>query len=524
MKELYLITSGTVSILLGARIVAQLGPGAWLGEMAMLTGAVSSTTVLAETEVEAISVTQDDFLAAAEEDPTIFRQLAQALAQRLRSTDRMLSEHQIGRVVLLWYEKTQTPLVEAILEECRRWAPVPLLVLWNDGAARGSAPTEYLAKPSLLAKLQREIEAGIPVALPAGDLDDPLLSPFLGLASQFAPLIVLAASEPISPTAMPRVTETISLTNDPNVPALAMSVLDVPHSAWNTGGGFDAGRIARAICRQRIGLALGGGASRGFAHLGVLKALQEARVPVDIVVGTSVGAAIAASIAAGEPLEEIAMSMETTGRAAMMPQLVPAHSIFTSYFLETALKRRFRRMQFKDLALPLGITAVDLDTAEELLFTSGRLVPALMASMAVPGIFPPVRYEGRILVDGGLRVPVPSAACRSIGADIVLASRMRVEAELSRSSDRTALPLMADSFTQALDIMQDQIGVETIGLADVAIDTAIPRRFASLFDFRHRAFVEAAGERAAQDALTQIYERVPGLRRPAVEAATLRAA
>ena len=70
---------------------------------------------------------------------------------------------------------------------------------------------------------------------------------------------------------------------------------------------------------------------------------------------------------------------------------------------------------------------------------------------------------------------------------------------------------MADSFTQALDIMQDQIGGDTIGLADVPINTAIPRRFAGLFDFRHRAFVEAAGERATQDALKQICQRVPGL-------------
>jgi NTE family protein len=524
VEELYLLTSGTVSIVLGARSMAKLGPGAWLGELAMLTGGVSSTSVLAETEVEAISVTQADFLAAAEEDPTIFRQLAQMLAQRLRSTDRMLSDQQSGRIALLWHEKAQTPLVDAILTECRRWAPVPLLILWNGAGSAVSTPAEHLAEPSLLAALERKIAAGAAVTLPTGNTADPALSVFLGLASQFAPLIVLAVSEPISPTTMPRVTETISLTNDPSASALTTSFLDVPHAAWKTGQGFDAGRIARSICRQRIGLALGGGAARGFAHLGVLKALQEAHVPVDVVVGTSIGAAIAASIAVGEPLEEIARAMEVTGRAAMMPQLIPAHSIFTSFFLEAALKRRFGRLRFRDLALPLGITAVDLDTAEELLFTSGKLVPALMASMAVPGIFPPVRHEGRILVDGGLRVPVPAAACRSLGADTVVASRMRVEAELGRSSDQSALPLMADSFSQALDIMQDQIGVETIGLADVAIDTAIPRRYASLFDFRHRAFVEAAGERAALNALTQIYECVPGLRRVAVEAATQRAA
>jgi predicted acylesterase/phospholipase RssA len=190
-----------------------------------------------------------------------------------------------------------------------------------------------------------------------------------------------------------------------------------------------------------------------------------------------------------------------------------------------ALKRRFGERRFSDLALPLGVTAVDLDTAEELVFTSGELVPALMASMAVPGIFPPVRHEGRILVDGGLRVPVPIAACRSLGADIVIASHMRVEAELPGSGvDRRVLPWLGDTFSRALELMQEQIGMDTTSRADIRIETAIPRRFAGLFDFRHRTFVEAAGARAAQGALPQLYERVPGLRRPAVEAATQRAA
>lgn len=524
VTELYLLTSGTVSIVLGARTLAQLGPGAWLGEMAMLTGAASSTSVVARTEVEAISVTQADFLAAAEEDPTIFRQLAQMLAQRLRSTDRMLGEQRAARIVLLWHEREQTPLVEAILRECHRWASVPLLVLWSDSSPRGSTPAAYLADPGLLTTLQRQVAARLPVTLPVGNPADPLLSPFLGLASEFAPLIVLAVSSPISPTTMPRVTETLSLTDNVSAPAIAASYLDVPHTRWKTGQSFDAARIARSICNQRIGLALGGGASRGFAHLGVLKAFQQARVPVDLVTGTSIGAAIAASIAAGEPLDDIAAAIESTGRAAMMPQLVPAHSIFSSYFVEDSLKRRFGQIQFSDLALPLGVTAVDLDSGDELVFTSGKLVPALMASMAVPGIFPPVRHEGRILVDGGLRVPVPAVACRSLGADIVVASRMRVESSPGRVPERSSLPWMADSFSQALDIMQDQIGVETIGLADIAIDTAIPRRYASLFDFGHRKSVEAAGERAAQAALAQMYDRVPGLRRSAEQSAPRRAA
>jgi NTE family protein len=506
-----------VGIVLGAkeeaRRVSELGPGAWLGELALLTGAVSSATVVAETEVEALSVTQAEFLGAAEEDPTIFRELAHALANRLRSTDRMFDQRRTSRIVLLWHNRAQAPLVEDVLEQCFRWAPLPLLALSNSEAAAGSTPSEYLADPSRLATLQRRLAAGQPVTIPTGDPADPALSRFLGLASEFAPIIVIAISQPISPVAMTRITETVALEEGTGRSAPTTRVLDVPHVSWQTGARFDAARVARWICRQRVGLALGGGAARGFAHLGVLRALEEAGVPIDVIAGTSVGAAIAAGVAAGTPVDEIAAAVEVTGRAALVPQLVPLHSLFTNVFLRMALARDIHARRFSDLELPLAVTAVDLDTAEELVFTSGELIPALLASTALPGIFPPVRHEGRILVDGGLRVPVPVAECYSLGADIVIASHVSVDADRSAGHPaRTTLPWLADTFSQALDIMQDRIGREASALADVRIETAIPRRYAGLFDFSHRAYVEDAGAQAARAALPRIIERLPGLR------------
>jgi NTE family protein len=517
VAALYLLTSGTVSIVLGekedARRVSELGPGAWLGELALLTGAVSSATVVADSQVEALSVTQAEFLSAADEDPAIFRELAHALASRLRSTDRMFHRKQAARVVLLWHNRSQTPLVEQVLDECFRWAPVPLLALSNSVGAAGSTPSEYLDHPSRLTTLQRRLAAGQRVINPTGDLADPALSRFLGLASEFAPIIVIALSQPISPAAMTRITETVALEEGAGRSAPVTRMLDVPHVVWQTGERFDAGRVARWICRQRVGLALGGGAARGFAHLGVLRALEEAGVPIDAVAGTSVGAAIAASVAAGTPVDEIANAVEVTGRAALVPQLIPLHSVFTNVFLRMALARDITARRFSDLELPLAVTAVDLDTAEELVFTSGELIPALLASTALPGIFPPVRHGGRILVDGGLRVPVPVAECYALGADVVIASHMRVDADRSaRRPERVALPWLADTFSQALDIMQDRIGREASALADIRIETAIPRRYAGLFDFNHRSFVEDAGAQAARAVLPQIVERLPGLR------------
>ena len=166
----------------------------------------------------------------------------------------------------------------------------------------------------------------------------------------------------------------------------------------------------------------------------------------------------------------------------------------------------------------LGIAAVDFDTAEEVMFTSGELLPALMASMAIPGIYSPVRHGGRLLVDGALVSPVPVRACRDLGADIVISSRIRVEAGRARrrrASGDKRLPWLPETISQALDIMRDHIASESVGGVDIAIETAIPRPWARLFDFSHRAEVQRAGYLAAREALAQARAAVPGLRRAA---------
>jgi NTE family protein len=514
---LYLLISGTVSVLLGdganAQRLAQLGPGAWLGETALLTGAVSSTTVVAETEVQALAMSQAEFLAATQEDPAIFRELAHELARRLRSTDHLLDQRTASRVVLLWHDRRHTSVVRDVLQECKRWAPVPLLALSSGDIGSGLSVSEYLADPARLTSLGRRVTSGRPATIPLGDPASPQLSPFLSLVSRFASLVVIAVSQPISASVMPRITETVSLGRHTSGRTFEEFALDVPHRVWSAGPAFDAARVARWICHQRIGFALGGGAARGFAHLGVLRTLLQAGVPIDVLAGTSVGAPIAAAVAADLPLDETAATIETAGRTAMVPQLVPAHSLFMSTFIEMALKRRFHQRRFEELTLPLGVTAVDLDTAEELVFTAGALIPALMASMAVPGIFPPVRHAGRLLVDGGLRMPLPVKACRDLGADIVIASRLRVAAPSQERDEASVLPWLPETISRALDIMQDRLGMEASAAADVLIETAIPRRHAGLFDFRHRQFVEDAGEREAQAALQKIVDGIPGLRR-----------
>jgi NTE family protein len=242
--------------------------------------------------------------------------------------------------------------------------------------------------------------------------------------------------------------------------------------------------------------------------------LLNAGVPIDAVSGTSVGAGVAAGVAAGFSADEIAESIAMGGRGALLPSLPPIHSTFSSASVERELRRQFEGCTFDDLSLPIAVVAVDLLSGEEVTFVGGPLVPALMASMAVPGIFPPVRHDGRLLVDGALHAPVPVNACRAVGADIVIASQMRIGSSL-QPGRRRAMPWMPEVITSALDIMQDHIAAESVNGADVRIETVVPRELGGLFDFSHRAALELAGEEAARRVHDQLTSLVPAPARAA---------
>jgi|CXWL01.1.fsa_nt_gi NTE family protein len=502
--RLFLIASGNVRVLLGtgadARVIARLGAGAWIGETALLTGSVSSTSVVAEDEVRVFAVSQRDFLAAAEADPAIFREVARELAERLRSADALIDSGPAHRVVALRHGPGHEAHARAIAAACAVWSPLPHLTvaLAADSTGRTSI-AEYARDPARLLALQAELRAKNSATVPGAGADPDEIALFLRGAAEFTGLVLLYG-ERASEAAGDRLTEIASLGTARGLAARSTEPYHVPHERIVVDERFDAHRVARWICRRRIGLVLGGGGARGFAHIGALRAIAGAGIPVDVVTGTSIGAAVAAGIASGRSVASVGDAIAAAGRGAMIPSLLPIHSVFNSMFVEREVRQQFGESTFSELTLPLGIVAVDLLSGDEIVFTSGRVTSAVMASMAVPGMFAPVRHEGRLLVDGALRSPLPVRACRQLGGDIIVASHMRVApAEATVSSPR--LPWMAETMVRALDIMQDNIAAESLGSADIRIETVIPRQQGGLFDFGHRLAVEAAGERAAVTAL-----------------------
>src|SRR6267378_3679697 len=173
--------------------------------------------------------------------------------------------------------------------------------------------------------------------------------------------------------------------------------------------------------RPRVGLALAGGFARGIAHLGVLRVLREAGIPIDCVAGTSVGALIAVGYCAGASLEEMAKIGATTSFTDFGRWTPSWLGLATNQRMEKYLARYTPVKTFEELKTPLAIATTDINAGVSVFYSHGAIVPPLRASCAYPGLFVPIQFEGRTLVDGFLTAPVPVEGTLLLGADVVIA-------------------------------------------------------------------------------------------------------
>ena len=180
--------------------------------------------------------------------------------------------------------------------------------------------------------------------------------------------------------------------------------------------------------KPKIGLALGSGASRGWSHIGVIKALLAGGIEPDVVCGTSVGAIIGGSYVAGnmEALEEWVLSSSRSDVLKFFEVKLPQSGVVDtkrlSWFLHEYVAGEDR--QIEDLDRKFAAVSTDLETGREVWLTEGGIAEAVRASMAMPGLFPAIRIDDRWLVDGGLVNPVPVSTCHALGADVVIAANL----------------------------------------------------------------------------------------------------
>jgi NTE family protein len=175
--------------------------------------------------------------------------------------------------------------------------------------------------------------------------------------------------------------------------------------------------------KKRIGLALGSGSARGWSHIGVIKCLREADIPVDIVCGSSMGAVVGGAYAAGilNSLEDLARDFSWLDFLKFMDVSLSRRGLLEGDRITDFFREKISNVMIEDLPLPYGAVAVDLHTGKEVCFRKGPLLDAMRASFSLPGLFTPFQRGQQWLIDGGLVNPVPVSLCRSMGADMVIA-------------------------------------------------------------------------------------------------------
>jgi NTE family protein len=256
--------------------------------------------------------------------------------------------------------------------------------------------------------------------------------------------------------------------------------------------------------RPRVGLALAGGFARGIAHVGVIRALRNAGVPIDVVAGTSVGALIGACYCAGVPLNDMQRIACTTTFADFGRWTPSWLGLANNLRMERYLTRFTPVKTFEELTTPLAIAASDINEGVSVYYTRGLLGPPMRGSCAYPGLFVPIQFEGRTLVDGFLTAPVPVEGALLLGADIVIAVYLEAG---SFTAPRTA----ADVISRSFSIIQRHADLAWRQQADVIIEPDVKPFVWD--DFTRTNELVAVGEAAAEAALPQVLKAIGGEKR-----------
>jgi NTE family protein len=258
----------------------------------------------------------------------------------------------------------------------------------------------------------------------------------------------------------------------------------------------------------KIGLALGGGAARGFAHIGVIKALEAQGIVPDIVVGTSAGSLVGALYAAGNngfALHKMALEMDEAAISDWsVPLFAKATGVLKGEALQNYVNRAVNNRPLEKLKIPFGAVATDLNSGQPILFQRGNTGLAVRASSAVPSLFNPVGIGDRHYVDGGLVSPVPVRFARQMGADFVIAVNISAQPEAQPSS--SAMDVLLQTFA----IMGQSINYYELREADIVIQPRLGSMKGNDFPGRNVAIL--AGEQAAVGAMVEIKQKLKAKR------------
>jgi NTE family protein len=254
----------------------------------------------------------------------------------------------------------------------------------------------------------------------------------------------------------------------------------------------------------KIALVLGAGASKGFAHVGVLKILEANKIPIHMIVGTSVGSVVGSLYAYGcnaFDLQKVSFSIE---QKDIVDLAIPDNGFIKGEKLEEFVNKTLKHTPMEKLKLPFYAIATEIQNGQETVFSRGNTGQAVRASSAIPGVFRPVRIGDKVYVDGGVVSPVAVEAAKRLGADLVIA------VDISAGSDRTPPGNTIETLLQSVNIMYSKLAAIQLVRADVVIRPKVGHIGSADFSKRHEAVLE--GEKAAIEMLPQIVGLVTQLR------------
>jgi len=255
-----------------------------------------------------------------------------------------------------------------------------------------------------------------------------------------------------------------------------------------------------------VGLALGAGAARGFAHIGVIKALEAQGIRPDIVVGSSAGSVIAALLASGangNDLNRLALNLDEATIADWgLPFAGRFGGLIKGDALQNMVNREVQNKAIEQMRIPLGIVATELQSGKGVLFRTGNTGQAVRASCSVPGVFQPTLIGGKEYLDGGLVAPVPVSYARQMGATLVIAVNISSEPVHQDASGTFGV------LQQTISIMQRSINQYELKSADIVITPQLKQMSGG--DFKSRNAAILAGEVASQEQMALIKEKLKG--------------
>ena len=526
-REMYIAESGRADVLVADRHgqehqVGRIVAGTAIGEMSLLTGQPAAGTVRAAEELEVLVLSRCELERVASRFPRIYRNVSAVLAERLAQTNRVSLRNLRGRLTLL-RDSGGPPLLGYAIACSVAWhtrSSTLLLVVGDDVPAELSAlatlpPGQIPARTAPARKgthvmIAERKGSFAPVRL-RETIDD--------LLASFDTVLVQTRERHGARDPAHTVTLADGAVDGARVPELQAADEEALRDGLlpsGTPAGGVLGLVARDVAGLTVGLALGAGSIRGYAHCGVLRALERLGLKPDYLAGTSVGGCVAGMYAAGFSPDECADLLDQGGGLLLRPAL-PHRSLLSSRSFRRFVRALGPEVTFEDLEMPLAIVTADLTTGREVVLHRGLVWQAIVATMSIPGIYPAHRIVPYTLVDGGILNPVPTSVAERMGARAVVGVRLFAppdeadwEAESVVSSGRP--PSSIASIMRSIEIMQSRVEAEPTAATRVMITPRYENvGEAKLRRFRTgRRFVED-GEAAAEAALPRLRAAFPWL-------------